>query len=137
MYLPLPGYKLSVVEFQNGEPVAPSTSKTAAVDIMSNADVTKCYDTTCFRPVGLAWDSDGRLFMSSDETGEIYAIERSNGKSVSSAGSNTSGTSPGGSGGNSNSNSMGSSNSDSSTGMASATSMSTLAIVFGILAYLL
>ncbi|KAK1524269.1 uncharacterized protein CCOS01_09356 [Colletotrichum costaricense] len=30
----------------------------------------------CFRPVGLAWDSQQRLFMTSDSTGEIYVLQR-------------------------------------------------------------
>lgn len=62
----------------------PSTSKDAAIDIMANHDVTKCYDDPCIRPVGLAWDSKGRLFVSSDETGEIWAILREDGESTSS-----------------------------------------------------
>jgi len=45
------------------------------VDIMTAADVTKCGRTKCFRPVGLAFDSTGeRLFVSSDDTGEIWVI---------------------------------------------------------------
>jgi hypothetical protein len=50
---------------------------------MSNQDVTKCPDT-CFRPVGLAFDSKGRLFMTSDSTGEIYIITATNGAGVDS-----------------------------------------------------
>jgi len=69
------GYKVSVVEFADGEPVEGRNSTTAATDIMSNADESVCPDN-CFRPVGLAWDDSGRLFMSSDSTGEIYVITR-------------------------------------------------------------
>nr|POE47656.1 hypothetical protein CFP56_00987 [Quercus suber] len=87
------GYKLSVVEFANGEPVEASDSTTAARDIVSNVDNSVC-PGGCFRPVGLAWDSQGRLFMSSDSTGEIYAILRSDGDQTSSAGSNATGTIP-------------------------------------------
>jgi hypothetical protein len=36
----------------------------------------------CFRPVGVAFDTKGRLYMSSDSTGEVYVIERENGESV-------------------------------------------------------
>lgn len=72
------GYKLSVVEFANGEPVEASDSRTAAVDIVSNPDLSAC-PSACFRPVGLAWDGNGRLFMSSDSTGEIYMITRNEG----------------------------------------------------------
>jgi len=72
------GYKVSVVEFAGGEPVDASDSMTAATDIVSNADISAC-PSNCFRPVGLAWDGNGRLFMSSDSTGEIYVITREEG----------------------------------------------------------
>lgn len=63
----------------------PSTSKDAAIDIVQDADVSSCYNSECFRPVGLAWDSKGRLYFSSDETGEIWAILREDGISTNSA----------------------------------------------------
>jgi glucose/arabinose dehydrogenase len=75
------GYKVSVVDFADGEPVDASNSTTAATDIVSNADDSVCPDN-CFRPVGLAWDDSGRLFMSSDSTGEIYVIAREEGNVV-------------------------------------------------------
>ncbi|KAF2199037.1 soluble quino protein glucose dehydrogenase [Delitschia confertaspora ATCC 74209] len=78
------GYKLSVVNFANGSPTEPANSSQAAIDIMSNSDISKC-PNSCFRPVGLAWDSKGRLFMSSDATGEIYLISKSDGSPASSA----------------------------------------------------
>ena len=117
------GYKLSVVEFDNGEPTAASTSKTGYTDIMANSDVTTCYNSACFRPVGLAWDSQGRLFMSSDTTGEIYAIVRKNGDPINSE--NATGTS------------TGTASSSTPTGASSATSFSALAVVFGMLAFIL
>ena len=129
------GYKLSVVEFADGEPLQPNTSTTAAVDVVSNADLTKCPDS-CFRPVGLAWDSQGRLFMSSDATGEIYMILRADGNATSSAGSNTTGTIPGQMGSGTGS-STGSSSSPSSTSAASVYGTSALAVIFGILAFVL
>lgn len=73
------GYKVSAVEFADGEPVDSSDSMTAATDIVSNADNSACPDN-CFRPVGLDWDRNGRLFMSSDSTGEIYVITREEGE---------------------------------------------------------
>ena len=91
------GYKLSLVEFNGkGEPVDASSSTTAARDIMSNANVSACASdgNPCFRPVGLAWDSKGRLFMSSDATGEIYVITRTDGNATSAAGSTVNGTVP-------------------------------------------
>ncbi|TVY15574.1 L-sorbosone dehydrogenase [Lachnellula arida] len=67
------GYKVSSIAFSNGSPVAASDSTDALTDIMTNYDNSKCPDN-CFRPAGLALDSLGRLFMSSDATGEIYVL---------------------------------------------------------------
>jgi len=76
------GYKLSLVQFDGkGSPVAPANSTTAATDIVSNPDLSAC-PNSCFRPVGLAWDAQGRLFMSSDATGEIYVIKKEDGSGV-------------------------------------------------------
>lgn len=76
------GYKLSMVEFDGtGSPRAAANSTTAAVDIVSNADLSVC-PRNCFRPVGLAWDAQGRLFMSSDSTGEIYVITKTDGSGI-------------------------------------------------------
>ena len=77
------GYLLYAVSFANGSPTEPSNSTTAVVPILSNADNRKC-PNGCFRPVGLAWDSKGRLFMSSDRTGEIYVIGKDDGGSIDS-----------------------------------------------------
>ncbi|KAF7196403.1 L-sorbosone dehydrogenase [Pseudocercospora fuligena] len=81
------GYKLSVVEFADGEPTENSSSTVAAKDIMSNQDLSAC-PSGCFRPVGLAWDQQGRLFMSSDSTGEIYVITRNDGNATNVVGTN-------------------------------------------------
>lgn len=78
------GYKLSVVGFKNGEPTEPANSNTAAIDIAWNADTSRC-PSECFRPVGLAWDKKGRLFFSSDSTGEIYVVTRADGGSTDDA----------------------------------------------------
>ncbi|KAI9700179.1 MAG: hypothetical protein M1820_006847 [Bogoriella megaspora] len=78
------GYKLSAVDFSNGEPNEPSNSTTALIDIMANQDNGQCPDN-CFRPVGLAFDGQGRLFMTSDATGEIWMITQQNGQAVASA----------------------------------------------------
>lgn len=69
------GYKVSVLQFANGEPVAPPNSTTSLTDVFVNADNSRCTDQ-CFRPVGLALDTQGRLFVSSDLTGEVYVILR-------------------------------------------------------------
>ncbi|KAI3559639.1 glucose sorbosone dehydrogenase [Colletotrichum abscissum] len=69
------GYALTAVDFSNGEPVAKSDSTDALKNIMYNKDLSTCPDQ-CFRPVGLAWDSKNRLFMTSDSTGEIYILQQ-------------------------------------------------------------
>ena len=71
-----------MVEFDgNGSPRAAANSTTAAVDIVSNSNLSAC-PSNCFRPVGLAWDAQGRLYMSSDSTGEIYVITKTDGSGV-------------------------------------------------------
>ncbi|ORY12779.1 soluble quino protein glucose/sorbosone dehydrogenase [Clohesyomyces aquaticus] len=69
------GFRLSKVAFDpaTGMPVEPSTSTTAAVNVMWNADNSQC-PNKCFRPVTLAWGPKGQLFMTCDETNEIWVI---------------------------------------------------------------
>lgn len=68
-----------------GEPSAEKSSTDAAVDILSTPDLAKCPDA-CFRPVSLAWDAKGRLWFSSDSTGEIFVLYQ-NGTSSGDGGS--------------------------------------------------
>jgi len=91
---PPSGYLLFSVPFQtSGLPIAPSNSTNSWTPIISNANITAC-PNGCFRPVGLAWDSKGRLFMTSDSTGEIWVITATNGTGVDNAsGTGTSTTS--------------------------------------------
>lgn len=70
---PADGYRVMRVDFANGEPVADVTSTTAQIPVMENSDISGC-PFNCFRPVGLAFDEKGRLFVSSDSSGEIYVI---------------------------------------------------------------
>jgi glucose/arabinose dehydrogenase len=67
------GYKLSIVDFSNGSPVSSADATDAAKDILSNPDNSVCPEN-CFRPAGVALDSGGRVFMTSDATGEIYVL---------------------------------------------------------------
>jgi hypothetical protein len=119
------GYKLSVIEFSNGEPVAPADSNNATIDVLTNPDIRQCPDN-CFRPVGLAWDSQGRLYMSSDSTGEIYIVVRSDGSSADDA-TPTSGPPP---------TNTGPAASASSTGSATSLSIPASWATFGIVALL-
>jgi len=76
------GYKLSFLQFNGaGSPTAFANSQTAAVDVVSNANLSACPDA-CFRPVGLAWDTKGRLYMSSDTTGEVFVVTHEDGLGV-------------------------------------------------------
>lgn len=70
---PPDGYRVMRVDFKNGRPVASPDSKTAEIAVMQNANTGSC-PGQCFRPVGLAFDKKGRLFMSSDSSNEIYVI---------------------------------------------------------------
>lgn len=69
------GYKLSSIAFANGQPVAKKDSMESNA-VLSNADLNAC-PGDCFRPVGLAWDKNGRLWMTSDSTGEVYVLHSS------------------------------------------------------------
>ncbi|KAK5104587.1 hypothetical protein LTS08_002478 [Lithohypha guttulata] len=89
------GYKLSVVRFgENGEPSDQPDSLTAVTDIVSNTNLSAC-PANCFRPAGLAVDNRGRIFMTSDSSGEIYLVTRnstSNGTSGTSTSASPSAT---------------------------------------------
>lgn len=129
------GYKLSVIEMANGSPVQPSNSTTAAVDIIANQNNTDC-PTGCFRPVGLAWDSEGRLFMSSDATGEIYSILRADGNATSTVGSNATGTIPGvSSGGSGTGSAPAATSSTGAAGILQVVSLNALWVLLGIFAF--
>ncbi|CAK7211159.1 hypothetical protein SCUCBS95973_001038 [Sporothrix curviconia] len=69
------GYKVSQVAFCQGQPMASSNSTVAAENIMWNADLSVC-PGKCFRPLGLAMDSKGRIFVASDNTGEVYLLQK-------------------------------------------------------------
>ena len=88
------GYRVSSISFNpsTGDPVASADSTNAlAADIITNKDNSVCPDK-CFRPVGLAFDSQGRLWMASDSTGEIYVLQKTGeggeGKFVGAGGNN-------------------------------------------------
>lgn len=68
------GYRIARVAFKDGQPAAARDSMDAAVDVLATKDLSNCPDR-CFRPVGLAWDAKGRLWFSSDSTGEIFVMQ--------------------------------------------------------------
>ncbi|APA06753.1 hypothetical protein SS1G_04639 [Sclerotinia sclerotiorum 1980 UF-70] len=71
------GYRISSITFNptTGLPTSPSTSTISTSDIISNSNSSFC-PGNCFRPVGMALDGLGRLFVSSDATGEIWVVVR-------------------------------------------------------------
>ncbi|KAF2665863.1 soluble quino protein glucose dehydrogenase [Microthyrium microscopicum] len=79
------GYQLFAIDFKDGQPTHPATSKSAAIAILENRNVgsaCKGFVSGCFRPTGVAIDAKGRIYMASDGTGEIYVIGKSDGSSV-------------------------------------------------------
>ncbi|KAF2640048.1 soluble quino protein glucose dehydrogenase [Massarina eburnea CBS 473.64] len=72
---PPDGYRLSKINIDpaTGMPTEPSSSKTAAINVMTNPSNGNC-PSRCFRPVDLAFDAKGRLFMTSDSSNEVWVI---------------------------------------------------------------
>jgi len=70
---PPDGYRVMRFDLKDGEPVAAVTSKTAQIPVMENQNTRSC-PNSCFRPVGLSFDKKGRLYVSSDTSGEIHVI---------------------------------------------------------------
>ena len=71
------GYRIGYIPFYkaSGTPIPTSTSQSAVKVVLQNADNNKC-PSKCFRPVGIAFDKYGRLFFSSDASGEIYVLDK-------------------------------------------------------------
>lgn len=55
---------------------------------MSNPDLAACPEN-CFRPVGLAIDDQGRMFMSSDSTNEIWVLAEASTSTSTDGGAST------------------------------------------------
>ncbi|QRW11804.1 L-sorbosone dehydrogenase [Ceratobasidium sp. AG-Ba] len=72
------GYKVVRIPFKEdgSGPVAPPSSTAGYETLVGAPDLSKCA-SRCTRPVGLAFDVDGRLFASSDSTGEVFVIQKS------------------------------------------------------------
>ncbi|KDQ17343.1 hypothetical protein BOTBODRAFT_53460 [Botryobasidium botryosum FD-172 SS1] len=73
---PPTGYGVIRVPFSSGAPVASASSTTGYAFVLQAPDLSKC-PNGCARPVGLSFDQFGRLFVSSDTTGEVFLIESS------------------------------------------------------------
>jgi hypothetical protein len=77
------GYKLFAISWdaQTGQPIHPPHSSTAAISVLENKSTALC-PFTCIRPTGVVFGPGGRLYVSSERTGEIFVIGRSDGSSV-------------------------------------------------------
>ncbi|KAI0832283.1 hypothetical protein F5Y06DRAFT_307457 [Hypoxylon sp. FL0890] len=76
------GYKMVAVPFtrvQDGSyvPVAPANSKNGYIDVFYPPNEGQCSAATCARPVGLVFDAAGRLYMTSDTSGEVFMLSGS------------------------------------------------------------
>ncbi|KAH7357665.1 cellobiose dehydrogenase-like protein [Pyrenochaeta sp. MPI-SDFR-AT-0127] len=71
---PSTGYKVIDVPFSKGPngfgPSAPLQSTTGWIDILWNDNVEQCSTTQCFRPVSIAMDGFGRMYITSDSGAE-------------------------------------------------------------------
>ncbi|KAH9990900.1 hypothetical protein F4779DRAFT_251330 [Xylariaceae sp. FL0662B] len=80
---PPTGYKIVAVPFTKDSdeaytPVALASSTSGYIDVFYPPDESKCSASSCARPVGLAFDSVGRLYMTSDTSGELFLLEGGN-----------------------------------------------------------
>ncbi|CAE6424975.1 unnamed protein product [Rhizoctonia solani] len=73
---PPTGYKVVRIPFNNSVPAASVDSRNGYETVVAAPDLSRC-PNGCIRPVGLAFDRLGRLFVSSDTTGEIFIVESS------------------------------------------------------------
>jgi len=74
------GYSVVTVPFKSFKPEAAQTDTRAAKELLWPADIGEC-PGKCFRPVGIAFDSNGRMFVTSDTTKELIVLTQSpNGK---------------------------------------------------------
>ena len=63
------------VPFAGLQPAAAPSSAAGYAFLAQAADLDAC-PGTCIRPVGLAFADDGRLFVSSDASGELFVIAK-------------------------------------------------------------
>lgn len=68
------GYTLSYVPFdKHMQPVPKKNDMNATVDVLWNKDNKLC-PVECFRPTGVAIDARGRVWVTSDHTGEVFVV---------------------------------------------------------------
>ena len=85
------GHKIVLAPFVHGDVAAPPSSPQGPVDFIwtdKSVNLTNCVSevvkgpsaTKCIAPVGLAYDEEGTLFWTSDQTGEVFAVTKDKGK---------------------------------------------------------
>ncbi|KAG8738889.1 hypothetical protein FRC10_006406 [Ceratobasidium sp. 414] len=74
--VPSDGHKVIRIPWAKNQdqPAAPYGSRNGYVTVVSAPDPTNC-NGTCIRPVSFAWDKLGKLYVSSDATGEVFVIK--------------------------------------------------------------
>ncbi|KAI1431472.1 soluble quino protein glucose dehydrogenase [Xylaria sp. CBS 124048] len=75
------GYKVVAIPFAqtpDGQyaPTAAPWSRKGSIDVFYPTDETKCSSASCIRPVGLVFDTSGRLYVSSDASGEVFLLSQ-------------------------------------------------------------
>ncbi|KAI1109855.1 soluble quino protein glucose dehydrogenase [Nemania sp. NC0429] len=78
---PPTGYKVVAVPFAqlpdgSYAPTAAPWSARGSIDVFYPPDETLCSSSTCIRPVGLAFDASGRLYVTSDSSGEVFMLSQ-------------------------------------------------------------
>ncbi|KAI0400145.1 soluble quino protein glucose dehydrogenase [Xylaria palmicola] len=78
---PPTGYKVVAVPFSqladgSYAPTAASWSVRGSIDVFYPPDESQCTSSTCIRPVGLTFDSAGRLYVTSDTSGELFLLSQ-------------------------------------------------------------
>ncbi|KAI8626559.1 soluble quino protein glucose dehydrogenase [Xylariaceae sp. FL1651] len=78
---PPTGYKVVAVPFAQDPggsyaPTAASWSRRGTIDVFYPPYETQCSSSTCIRPVGLVFDALGRLYVTSDTSGEVFLLSQ-------------------------------------------------------------
>ncbi|KAI0114402.1 soluble quino protein glucose dehydrogenase [Nemania sp. FL0031] len=78
---PPTGYKVVAVPFAQSPggsyaPTAASWSIRGSIDVFYPPDEAQCSPSTCARPVGIVFDALGRLYVTSDTSGEVFLLSQ-------------------------------------------------------------
>jgi glucose/arabinose dehydrogenase len=77
---PPQGYKLISIPFKSTSsgyaPVAALNNAKGFTDVFYSPSENTCSSTRCARPVGLVFDAQGRIYMTSDASGELFLLSQ-------------------------------------------------------------